>query len=99
RRRQDEDDSRHDQELDERVAARPVKSDVRSRAQDLHDGYYCWTVIVTGVNRSPIGVPPGPVAVPLGVIVAAPGAIASKSTAARRPVPDAPVASAARTSV
>jgi hypothetical protein len=53
-------------------------------------------VTLTGVNCNPIGVPPGPVAVPLTVNVAAPGANASKSTAARRPVPVAPVASPAR---
>ena len=53
-------------------------------------------MIVTGRNCSPIGVPPGPVAVPLAVSVDVPGAIASNSIAASRPVPDAPVASAPR---
>src|SRR3990167_2719962 len=43
--------------------------------------------------------PPGPVAAPLVVSVVVPGAIASKRTAARSPVPDAPVESPARVSV
>ena len=43
--------------------------------------------------------PPGPVAMPLIVIVTGPGAMASKSTDASTPVPDAPVASAPRASV
>src|SRR5439155_3795913 len=59
----------------------------------------CCTVTVTGVNRNPIAGPPGPVAEPLSVIVTPPGAMASNSTAASRPVPDAPVASAPRESV
>ena len=46
-----------------------------------------------------MGVPPGPVAVPLVVSVAAPGATASNRIAASKPVPEAPVASAARASV
>src|SRR5438128_4355638 len=46
-----------------------------------------------------MAVPPGPVAVPLSVSVTGPGAMASKSTAARTPVPDAPVESAPRASV
>src|SRR5436190_9563191 len=54
---------------------------------------------VTGAKRRPIAVPPGPVADPLSDRVAAPGAIASKSTAASSPTPDAPVESAARVSV
>src|SRR5262249_13659869 len=57
------------------------------------------TVIVTGVNRSPIAAPPGPVAVPLRVSVAGPAAIASNRIAASTPVPEAPVASAPRASV
>src|SRR5262245_7833606 len=85
RRREDDDDRRHDEQLDERVPT--------LRNQELH----C-TVTVTGLKRRPIAAPPGPVAVPLSVSVAAPGAIASKSTAASTPVPDAPVASAARVS-
>ena len=43
--------------------------------------------------------PPGPVAVPLSDNVTLPGAIASNCSAASNPVPDAPVASLARTSV
>src|SRR5580765_6038558 len=56
---------------------------------------YC-TVTVTGRNWSPIAVLAGPVAVPLSDSVAVPGATASNRIAARRPVPDTPVASAPR---
>lgn len=48
---------------------------------------------VTGLNISPIGVPPGPEADPLAESVAAPGAMASNNTAPSSPVPVAPVAS------
>src|SRR4029079_11862195 len=93
RRRQNQDDGRDHQQLDEGVAARRLSA-VRARRQHR----YC-TVTVTGANRRPITTPPGPVAVPLRVSVAAPSAIASNSTAASTPVPDAPVASAPRASV
>src|SRR5438034_2252231 len=43
-----------------------------------------------------MAVPPGPVAAPLGASVTAPGATASNRTEARRPVPEAPMASAPR---
>src|SRR4029078_11667241 len=93
RRRQDQDDCRDDQQLDEGVAARR-RCEVRARRQHR----YC-TVTVTGANRRPITTPPGPVALPLCARAAAPGAPASNSTAASTPVPDAPVASAPRASV
>ena len=54
---------------------------------------------VTGLNCSPMGVPPGPEADPLADNVAAPGATASKMTAPNRPVPVAPVASDERMTV
>lgn len=54
---------------------------------------------VTGLNCSPIGVPPGPDADPLADKVTAPGATASNSTAPSNPVPVAPVASADRVTV
>lgn len=46
-----------------------------------------------------MAVPPGPVPAPFNVSVAFPGATASNTIAARRPPPDAPVASAARVMV
>lgn len=52
--------------------------------------------MVTGWNCKPIAVPPGPMPVPFNVSVTLPGATASKTIAASRPVPDAPVASALR---
>jgi hypothetical protein len=58
--------------------------------------FYRCTATVTGRNCSPIDVPPGPVPTPLAVNWDVPGAMASKTTAANNPVPDAPVASAER---
>ena len=53
-------------------------------------------VMVAGTNVNGTLAPSGPVATPLTESVEPPGAIASNSTAASRPVPDAPVASPRR---
>src|SRR5206468_11532538 len=88
RRRQDQHNRGDDEQLDE-----PIPSRVP------HSQFVHCTVIVTGRNCSPIAVPPGPVAAPLSVSVTVPGPMASNSTAASSPVPDAPVASVPRDSV
>src|SRR5262249_56729382 len=104
-RRQDHDNRRDDDQFDERVPVGPVNQKARplclphctTHACTLHlERIYCCTMIVTGRNCKPIDVAPGPDPVPLNVSVTIPGATASNTTAASRPVPDAPIASAAR---
>src|SRR5262249_1675099 len=90
RRREDHDDRRDDEELDEGVALRLAQTLAQGRPRISH----CCTVMVTGLNCRPIAVPPGPVAEPLSVSVTDPGPTASNSTTASRPVPVAPIASA-----
>src|SRR6185312_13396842 len=77
RRGEDQDDRRDDEQFNERVATCLAQA-------------HC-SVIVTGVNRSPMATPPGPVAVPLSVNVVAPASMASNRIADSKPVPVAPV--------
>ena len=49
------------------------------------------TVTVTGLNCSGTGAPSGVLATPLAEMIALPGPTASKSSAASRPAPDAPI--------
>src|SRR4051812_30957180 len=86
--REDPDQGRDDEQLDER------ESTIRRSPQGHHR-----TVIVTGLDCTGTTPPAGPAPVPFTVSVAAPGATASKRTAASSPVPDAPTASPPRVTV
>src|SRR5262249_25975422 len=98
---QDQNDSGHDQQLDEGEAADRTNGPQLRNPQILRssNSQIYWIATVSGRNCRPIGVPPGPVAVPLTEMATLPGARASNSSALSRPVPDAPVASAERVMV
>src|SRR6185295_3804994 len=94
RRRQDQEDRAHDEQLDEREAA-------LAELTPCHEPRHCrsyLTVTVTGAKVKTTGACVGSAPTPVTEIAVEPGAMASISRAASSPAPDAPVWSPVRES-